>query len=268
MAEGPQTTDEQKDPEDASDLWPEEYRKVTKDKIKLKRREADRIRIRQELFDDVVKAQERYEKSNDKKDLLAIRVAKNKYINFIFLSEGAAEAEKAEQHFAESTGAFIKEKRRRKLEGLYEWGKRWGKFVAYGVLLLAVSAATFAFGLIGVPVGAAVIAGLSLFVLRDPLFLSFTMPKMRERIEKLKRAEEESRQKGETYEEFQAKNLVLITEAAAARARIKAWSQGLGYLIGAGALAVGVVPGIPGLDITVEGAATGVFNAVRSLFGA
>ena len=268
MAEGPQTTNEQKDPEDASDLWPEEYRKKTKDKTKLKRREADRIRIKQELFDDVVKAQERYEKSNDKKDLQAIRTEKNKYINFIFLSEGAAEAEKAEQHFAESTGAFIKEKRRKKLESLFEWGKRWGKTAAYAAILAGVSAATFAFGLVGVPLGAAVIAGLSLLILRDPFFLAFAMPKQRERIEKLKRAEEESRQKGETYEEFQAKNLVLITEAAAARARIKAWSRGLGYLIGAGALAIGVVPGIPGLDITAEGAATSVFNAVRSLFGA
>ena len=239
MPEGLDASGE-KNPEDVSDLWPEEYRKPTVNPRENSRREKYRKEQRQKLLDAVVEAQERYAKSNKPEDLRTIRTAKNRYINFIFLSEGADAAERAEQYFASDFGAIIKERRRRVAE-YFPWLARNAKRFGYAALLAALTAGAVLAGVLTTPIGFVLAAGISYALLSDVQLVSLLpmFNKQRRRIKKFKKAEKESRKRGETYEQFQEKNLVLISEAVQAKRDIEVWSNRLSVFVPAALILVG-----------------------------
>lgn len=223
MPEGLKSVEE-KDPEDVSEWWPAKYHKEPKvGKASWKKERDSYIRTQKEVF--LKAAHERLEiytgaSAKEKKQRLAeYKLARTRYVNFVFLAEGGDAAREAEIEFAKLVGSAIKEERISRagkiLERIPEKLRRWITAGALMAGVMSVPLFVAAFGGATALAGAIAAGAVTLGLLNEfhiGLTLAKLVPGTKAKIEAYKKAESESRARGETYGQFQANNPVIVSD--------------------------------------------------------
>ncbi|MEN9389944.1 MAG: hypothetical protein RLZZ283_44 [Candidatus Parcubacteria bacterium] len=232
----------EKNPEDVSDLWPEKWRGDPKklSPVERKKREKELSKIEAQLFEEARATREKYSETKNPKDLEAHRVARHRYINFIFLAEGGDAAREAERKFDLTVGLEIKERRFKKLRSAFEAFRREAvQILAVGVLIGIVGLTLFASGGFTLPgfLAAAAAGGVGYALMQmspgDWIQRYLISSRHKERIDAFEKKEKEARERGQTFEQFKAENAQVYAEYIESKDRVDTWNRYTDLLIAA-----------------------------------